>query len=167
MQRYTFLEKDKQKRHKSSRNPAFSEEESSSDGFHDMRFAEFHCLVLYSYTTFSYLCGMTRRIQAYGRHYSDFMKSLSEAERLKIQRALLLFTSNERIPAHYIKYIRDGVYEFRVTHGNNEFRIFFCYDGDTLVILFNGIRKKTQKLRNSDIEKAVKLKNEYYGNKEE
>ena len=38
--------------------------------------------------------------------------------------------------------------------------------GDTLVILFNGIRKKTQKLKNSDIEKAVKLKNEYYDSKE-
>lgn len=108
---------------------------------------------------------MIRRIQAYGRYYSDFMQSLSDAERLKIQRALLLFSNSERIPAHYIKYVRNGVYEFRVTHGNNEFRIFFCYDGDTLVILFNGVRKKTQKLKNSDIEKAVKLKNEYYDNK--
>lgn len=110
---------------------------------------------------------MIRRIQAYGGYYSDFMKSLSEAERLKVQRALLLFSNNERIPAHYIKYIRDGVYEFRVTYGSNEFRLFFCYDGDTLVILFNGIRKKTQKLKNSDIEKAIKLKNEYYDNKDE
>ncbi len=42
---------------------------------------------------------------------------------------------------------------------------FFCYEGDTLVILFNGVRKKTQKLKNSDIEKTVKLKNEYYDNK--
>ena len=110
---------------------------------------------------------MIRRIKAYKNYYSDFMASLSDAERLKIQRALLLFTNNERIPVHFIKYIRDGVYEFRVTYLSNEFRIFFCYDGDDLVILFNGIRKKTQKLKNSDIEKAIKLKKEYYDSKEQ
>lgn len=108
---------------------------------------------------------MIRRIKAFGNYYSEFMQSLSEAERLKIQRALLLFMNNERIPAHYIKYIKEGIYEFRVTHGNKEFRIFFCYDGDTLVILFNGIKKKTQRLKNSDIEKAIKIKKEYYESK--
>lgn len=108
---------------------------------------------------------MIRQIRAYGHYYKDFMDSLSKAERLKVQRALLLFTTNERIPTHYIKYIRDGIFEFRVTYGNNEFRIFFCYDGNTMVILFNGIRKKTQKLKNADIEKAVRLKKEYYENK--
>lgn len=110
---------------------------------------------------------MVRRIKAYGKYYSDFMATLSEAERMKILRSLLLFTNNERIPIHYIKYLKDGLYEFRVTYISNEFRIFFCYDGDTLVILFNGVRKKTQKLRNADIEKALKLKKEYYDNKEE
>lgn len=109
---------------------------------------------------------MIRRILAYKHYYSEFMQTLSEAERLKIQRALLLFGNNERIPSHYIKHVRDGLYEFRVTYCNNEFRIFFCYDGDTLVILFNGIRKKSQKLKQSDVEKALKLKQEYYESKE-
>ena len=44
--------------------------------------------------------------------------------------------------------------------------LFFCYDGDTLVILFNGIRKKSQKLKQSDVEKALKLKQDYYESKE-
>ena len=109
---------------------------------------------------------MVRKIIAYGRYYSDFMESLSERERLKIQRALLLFSNNDRIPAHYITYLKEGIFEFRVTYGNNEFRIFFCYDGDTLVILFNGIRKKTQKTPKAELEKAIKLKKAYYEYKE-
>lgn len=103
-----------------------------------------------------------RKIIAYKGYYSDFMSTLSEQERKKIRRALLLFETEEKIPSHYIKFIRDGVYEFRVNYGNNEFRIFFIYDGDTIVVLFNCLRKKTQKIPNSEIEKAIKLKNEYY-----
>lgn len=110
---------------------------------------------------------MIRRILAYGSYYSDFMQTLPEDAQMKIRRALALFSNNERIPIHYIKYIRDGVYEFRVTYIHNEFRIFFCYDGDTIVILFNGVRKKTQKLKSSDIEKAVRLRKEYYESKKE
>jgi len=44
-------------------------------------------------------------------------------------------------------------------------RIFFIYDGDTLVILFNGFRKKTQKTPRQEIEKAKRLKDEYYASK--
>lgn len=34
-----------------------------------------------------------------------------------------------------------------------------------LVMLFNGFQKKTQKTPDSEIEKALKLKNEYYASK--
>ncbi|MDE6206259.1 MAG: type II toxin-antitoxin system RelE/ParE family toxin [Muribaculaceae bacterium] len=108
---------------------------------------------------------MVREIIAYKDYYRDFMSRLSDKEQLKIRRALLLFSDTERIPAHFIKYIEDGIYEFRVTYGNNEFRIFFIYDGDTLVILFNAFRKKTQKTPRSEIQKAKRLKEEYYEDK--
>ena len=107
-----------------------------------------------------------RKIIAYKGYYSDFMSKLSEQERKKIRRALLLFETEDKIPSHYIKFIRDGVYEFRVNYGNNEFRMFFIYDGETIVVLFNCFRKKTQKTPNSEIEKAIKLKNEYYEQKQ-
>lgn len=89
------------------------------------------------------------------------MEKLSENERGKIKRALLLFETEDKIPHHYIKYIRDGVYEFRVTYGNKEFRLFFIYDGDTIVVLFNCYTKKTQKAPKHEIEKAIRLKEEY------
>ena len=71
----------------------------------------------------------------------------------------------QELPRHFIKFIRDGIYEFRVNYGNNEFRIFFMYDGDTIVVLFNAFKKKTQKTPDSEIRKAIKLKEEYYATK--
>lgn len=108
---------------------------------------------------------MVREIIAYKNYYRDFMAKLSEKEQLKIRRALLLFSDTERIPAHFIKYIEDDIFEFRVNFGNNEFRIFFIYDGITLVILFNAFRKKSQKTPRNEILKAKRLKQEYYEDK--
>ena len=108
---------------------------------------------------------MMKKIIAYKRYFSDFILTLSQEERGKIKRALDLFKVEERMPRHYIKFIRDGLYEFRVSYGNNEFRIFFIYDGEVIVVLFNGFRKKTQKTPDSEIRKAIRLKEEYYGTK--
>ena len=108
---------------------------------------------------------MVREIIAYKDYYRDFMDKLGEKERMKIRRALLLFSETERIPSHFIKYIDDDIYEFRVNYGINEFRIFFIYDGEKLVILFNAFRKKTQKTPRSEIVKAKRLKKEYYEDK--
>ena len=110
---------------------------------------------------------MVREIIAFKDYYRDFMAKLSEKEQMKIRRALLLFSDTERIPSHFIKYIEDGVYEFRVTYGNNEFRIFFIYDGEKLVILFTAFRKKTQQTPRKEIELAKRLKKEYYEYKDE
>ncbi len=114
---------------------------------------------------FSYLCHMVREIVAYKDYYTDFMSKLNEKEQLKIRRALLLFSQTEKIPSHFIKYIEDDIYEFRVTYGNNEFRIFFIYDGEKMVILFNAFRKKTQKTPRSEIAKAKRIKRNYYEDK--
>ena len=102
-----------------------------------------------------------RRIIAYKNYYQEFMATLSQQEREKIRRALLLFETEDRIPRHYISYIRDGVYELRVTYGNKEFRLFFIYDGDTIVVLFNCYTKKTKKAPKREIDKAIRLKEEY------
>lgn len=93
------------------------------------------------------------------------MQKLSDVECKKIGRALLLMETEERIPSHYIKYVRDGLYEFRVSCGNKEFRLFFIYDGNTIVVLFNCYTKKTQKAPKREIDKAIKLKEEYHNEK--
>ena len=43
--------------------------------------------------------------------------------------------------------------------------VFFIFDDGNIVILFNGFQKKTQKTPPSEIEKALKIKEEYYESK--
>lgn len=43
---------------------------------------------------------------------------------------------------------------------------FFIFDGNSIVILFNGFQKKTQKTPTNEIEKALKIKEAYYADKQ-
>ena len=62
----------------------------------------------------------------------------------------------------FIKVIRDGLYELRISYNGNIYRIFFIFDEGQIVVLFNGFHKKTQKTPSSEIDKALKIKEEYY-----
>lgn len=59
----------------------------------------------------------------------------------------------------------DGLYEIRVQFGSDIFRIFCFFDEGKLIVLANGFQKKTQKTPKSEIEKALKIKHEYYETK--
>ena len=56
----------------------------------------------------------------------------------------------------------DGLYEIRVEYGSNIYRIFCCFDEGRIVVLFNAFQKKTQKTPQKEIEKALRLKREYF-----
>lgn len=105
-------------------------------------------------------------LKAYKGYYQKFVKSLTRAKYLKFLRALMLLRHSDKqdIPRHF-KYITDGINELRVNYGSNELRLFFFRDGDTLVILLNGFKKKTQKTPKKEIDQAIKLKKEYYEQK--
>ena len=60
----------------------------------------------------------------------------------------------------------DGLYEIRVSSGNNIFRIFCFFDDGKCIILLNGFQKKSQKTPKSEIERAEKLKLKYYEDKQ-
>lgn len=76
-----------------------------------------------------------------------------------------MLKTQQRISEKFIKVIRDGLYEIRAEYNGNIFRVFFIFDGGNIVVLFNGFQKKTQKTPPSEINKALKLKEEYYATK--
>jgi len=68
-----------------------------------------------------------------------------------------------RVPETYLKHIgnTDGLYEIRVQQGSDIFRIFCFFDRGQLVVLANGFQKKTQKTPKQEIEKALKIIEDY------
>lgn len=65
-----------------------------------------------------------------------------------------------------MKHIQEGLFELRAMYNGNIYRVFFCFDEDKIVVLFNGFQKKTQKTPKDEIEKALRIKTEYYGTKQ-
>ena len=117
--------------------------------------------------TLYYLCAMMeRKIIGFRHYYREFMQTLGVGERKKIHYALDMLATQERVSTKFVKSIRDGIFELRTEYEGNIYRIFFCFDEGNIVILFNGIQKKTQKTPESEIKKAIQLKNEYYGSKQ-
>ena len=94
------------------------------------------------------------------------MKTLKEKEQEKIQYGLLLLKSQDRLPKKFVKLVRDGVYELRTEYSGNIYRVFFIFDDGEIVVLFNGFQKKTQKTPQNEIEKAIKIKEAYYADKQ-
>lgn len=108
---------------------------------------------------------MEREIIAYKHYFKDFFDRLDEKTQNKILYALMLLETQDRIPIKFVKLIKDGLYELRIEYQGNIYRIFFCFDGNYIIILFNGFQKKSQKTPVNEIEKAIKLKEEYYERK--
>lgn len=81
----------------------------------------------------------------------------------KIIWTLELIEELQRIPTTYLKHIEstEGLYEIRIQLGRNIFRIFCFFDRGQLVVLANGFQKKSQKTPRKEIEKALKIKEEY------
>lgn len=109
---------------------------------------------------------MKRRILTYGGYFQAFMSTLNEKEQEKIEYGLLLLKTLDRLPNKFVKLIRDGLYELRTEYGGNIFRVFFIFDEGRIVVLFNGFQKKSQKTPHKEIEKALKIKEEYYADKQ-
>ena len=108
---------------------------------------------------------MSRKIIAYENYYKDFFDTLDKGTQEKVLYGLLLLKTQDRLPAKYVKFLKEGLYELRIEWQGNIYRIFFCYDEGHIVILFNGFQKKTQKTPDREIDKALKLKKEYYERK--
>ena len=104
-----------------------------------------------------------RKITFYKNYFQDFFSKQNKKVKAKIVWTFDLVEDLQRVPETYLKHIEntDGLYEIRVQHGSDIFRIFCFFDQGQLVVLANGFQKKTQKTPKKEIEKATKIKAAY------
>jgi phage-related protein len=108
-----------------------------------------------------------RQVIAYKKYFLDFYESQTDAVQAKIEWTLQLIRVTPHVPKKYFDHMTGtkGLYEIRVELGSNIFRIFSFFDKGNLVVLGNGFQKKTQKTPKQEIEKALKIMEEYKNEK--
>ena len=55
-------------------------------------------------------------------------------------------------------YLRDGINELRAKHRNVQYRIFYYFEGQNVVVLSHAVVKKTSAVPKKDIDLAIKRK---------
>jgi phage-related protein len=108
-----------------------------------------------------------RRLLFYKDYFKDFYADQAAKVQKKILWTLRVIEDLDRIPEVYLKHLEgtDGLYEIRVQSAGDIFRIFCFFDDNNLVVIGHGLQKKTQKTPEREIDRAEKIKREYYEEK--
>lgn len=108
-----------------------------------------------------------RQIIYFKDYFFDFFEQQTEKVKEKIDYVLFVVTVAARIPQKFFQHLEgtNGLYEIRVEFQGNIYRIFCCFDEGQVVVLFNGFQKKSQKTPSGELEKAMKIRNEYFDEK--
>ena len=84
---------------------------------------------------------------------AEYIKSLPSKQAEKVVFVLDLVETSAVVPQKFLKKLKatDGIWEVRVQHGKNIFRLLGFFDGDKLLILNHAFTKKTQKTPKKEI----------------
>lgn len=106
---------------------------------------------------------LTRQVIAYKNYFLDFYEKQHDNVQAKIEWTLNLIRITHQVPEKYFKHIEGtkGLYEIRVEVGSQIYRIFSFFDKGNLVVLGNGFQKKTTKTPKQELERALKIMEEY------
>lgn len=107
---------------------------------------------------------MTRQIIFHGEYFLDFYKDLDIKVKSKIQYVFELIKQVDKVPEKFLSPMTgyDELFEIRIEYQSNIYRIFCCFDEGRLIVLFNGFQKKSQKTPKGEIERAIRLKDDYF-----
>jgi len=108
--------------------------------------------------------GKKRQLVFFKSYFRIFFEPLNNKLKDKIDEVLFMIRIADRIPSKFFQHMKgtNGLFEIRVEYQSNIYRIFCCFDAGNLVVLFNGFQKKSQKTPRKEIDKALRIKDEYF-----
>lgn len=97
----------------------------------------------------------------------EFLDDLGEKSRAKI--VYNIWKSRSTNDKELFKKLQDEIWEFRTKYNKSYYRLFAFWDklekNDTVVISTHELIKKTDKIPKSEIEKAERLREKYFNEK--
>lgn len=108
-----------------------------------------------------------RSLFFYKDYFSKFYQKQNKKTQSKILWTLRIIEDLERIPESYLKHLEntDGLYEIRIQFGSNIYRVFCFFDATNIVVIGHGFTKKSHKTPTKELDKALKIRREYYNEK--
>ena len=92
----------------------------------------------------------------------DFLNSLDPKMKAKMTRTInLLEVNGYKLREPYTKSLRDGIFELRAKEGSDITRVLYFYVIGDKAVLTHGFVKKTDKTPSSEIERAIRYRDDY------
>lgn len=92
----------------------------------------------------------------------DFLESLDPKMKAKMTRTINLLQANGyKLREPYTKSLRDWIFELRAKEGSDITRVLYFYVIGDKAVLTHGFVKKTDKTPPSEIERAIRCRDDY------
>ena len=97
---------------------------------------------------------------------ADFVEGLEASHQVYIMNGLeRLAQHGLRIGRPHVAFLRDDIYELRVRARRNAYRFFFFFFDGRKFVITHGYLKRSRKVPDSEIDKAVEYRQDYYARK--
>lgn len=105
-----------------------------------------------------------RKVVLFKRYFDAFFDKQPRKVQEKLYWSIKILRTVEEIPKNHLKSLpgTNGLMEMRTQFGGNIYRVFCFFDEGKVVVLMNGFEKKTEKTPRNEIERAMRIREEYY-----
>jgi phage-related protein len=102
----------------------------------------------------------------YGDYFWDVFDTLNKESQEKFNRILRLISTTDNISKSIFKHVTDsrGLFEIRIETLTGRYRVFCFFDRNNRLIIINGFLKKSANTPRKELQKAFRIRKEYYIN---